>query len=107
MDKELERLKQKYPIGSKIIYNFRTDNSKLYYYNKDDLNIYKGIYGNKLTILDNNTAYVETIIEDSARVDGYLYTINGWNLVQDTWDGFIIIDEPDEKKGQKCLKSNE
>lgn len=95
--KNLNELKEKYPIGTKLNYKQRKVFFNLPYYNENDLQKYKKQYLT-VEILDENYCKVSEIEEKYNKVDGYLFDGEDWIVVEDTWDGWYPIEVDNEEQ---------
>lgn len=106
MFKDLVKLQQKYPIGTKVNVQEIKERAKLPYHNEKDLIEYRRMFG-KVTVID--TEYC-SVIENRIMcnvVDGYLFDGKEWCVAESTWDGWLPIriedDQETKEKGSKIL----
>ena len=101
-----EEIKEKYPIG-KLLYRTITKEKRMACWaSAYDRKVYRAKYPDA-EFADNGTVtYTETIIYEK-HVDGYLCTNEGFFVAEDTWDGWVPLDDDDlaefEAKGIATL----
>lgn len=92
MFKTFEEIKEKYPIGTKLNYKSWKICENRPYYCEKDLEMYRKYYG-EVTVLDECYCRVIVTKERYDEVQGYLFNGKEWQIVQETHDGWIEIEE--------------
>jgi hypothetical protein len=89
-----EEIKEKYPIG-KLLYRTVTKEKRMAYWaSAHDRKVYRTKYPDA-EFADNGTVtYTETLIYEK-RVEGWLYDGEDFFIAENTWDGWIPLDEDD------------
>ena len=107
MFKDLVKLQQKYPIGTKVNVKEFKSRKQMPYYNEKDLIEYRRKYG-KVTVLDDSYCYaMETRVMCNV-VEGYLFDGKQWRIVENTWDGWLPIDlDEEEEPGEVVATKDE
>lgn len=104
MFKNLVKLQQKYPIGTKVNVQEVKERAQLPYYCEKDLIEYRRMFG-KVTVIDENYC---SVIENKTLcnvVDGYLFDGKEWCIAENTWDGWLPIHIDGEGEKEKITKT--
>ena len=92
---DFEKLKNKYPIGTKLNYKSKIIYHNLPYYTQADLILYKETYLS-CEVLDDNYCKVSRLFEAYDIVQGYLFDGEKWMLMSTDCNGWFSIPEEDK-----------
>lgn len=94
--KTLEEAQEKYPIGKQINYHRELHSHTNFYVTEKDLEEYRKEYA-RVDVIDDKYCRCSYYFESFERVDGYVFNGKEWYPAQDTWDGWIYIDDKEVK----------
>lgn len=101
-----EEISTKYPIGKLLYRTIEKERRIAHWASAQDRHIYRAKYPDAKFSDNGTVTYTETIIYEK-RVEGYLCTNEGFFVAEDTWDGWVVLDDDDladfEAKGIATL----
>lgn len=104
--KSLEEAKEKYPIGKKVNYYREKISHTNFYVSEKDLEQYRKDYVS-VDIIDDKYCRCSYYFEHFDTVDGYVFNGKEWYPAEDTWDGWIFIDDKEIKCDTRSSKEVE
>ena len=89
-----EEIAEKYPINKVLFRKIEKIKTVFFWYSEKDKEIYRAKYSDAVFSDDGTVKYTETRIIEK-RVEGWLYDGSDWYVVENSWDGWITIDQED------------
>lgn len=87
-----EEIKEKYPIGKVLCSKTIDSQHTRAWYTQEDIAIYKQKY-RKVEVFPNNTCECYQTDTYETKVEGWLFDGEKWQVVQDSWDGWVPYSE--------------
>ena len=95
-----EEVQAKYPIGTKMNYTKDIMTQRYFYAKPEDIVAYRRMY-EKVEVVSDELVECTWTAENYDLVDGYIYDGMSWYPATTTWDGWLPIEQENEKD---CLK---
>ena len=97
-----EEVQAKYPIGTKMNYTKDTMTQRYFYARPEDIVEYRRMY-EKVEVISDELVECTWTFENYDLVDGYIYDGISWYPATITWDGWLPIEQENEKDGLKII----
>ena len=97
-----EEVQAKYPIGTKMNYTKDIMTQRYFYAKPEDIVAYRRMY-EKVEVISDELVECTWTFENYELVDGYIYDGISWYPATITWDGWLPIEQENEKDGLKII----
>ena len=95
-----EEISTKYPVGKLLYRKVEKERRCAFWASEHDKQIFRAKDPNAEFLWNGVVTYHETITSEK-RVEGWLFDGKEWSVVEDTWDGWVALDEDDLAEYEK------
>ena len=95
-----EEISTKYPVGKLLYRKVEKERRCGFWASEHDKQIFRAKDPNAEFAWNGTVIYYETVTSEK-RVEGWLFDGKEWSVVEDTWDGWVALDEDDLAEYEK------
>ena len=89
-----EEISTKYPVGKLLYRKINKIRRLAFWYSEQDKRIYQAKYPDAEFAANGSVVYTDTSVSEK-RVEGWLFDGTEWHVVEDSWDGWVPLDQED------------
>ena len=95
-----EEISTKYPIGKLLYREIAKEKRSAFWANETDKELYLKKYPDAQFTDNGGVIYTTTFVNEK-RVEGWIVTNEGFFVAEDSWDGWVPLDEDDLESYEK------